>query len=120
MSSREEHGSGGFWGGTTLSGILSGLLVLFTTLVLVSIAYFAFAVLVSVIWYCGDRFLLNRSRSCPELKIGPDGEVCEDFSRVNRADFVAVLVWMKYGIYRVCSVFLISLVLIAIVQMKWW
>ena len=117
MSSRETEG---FWGETTLAGIVKALLALITTMVVIGVAYFAVAVLVSVIWYLADRFLMGRSRSCPERKIGPDGEVFEDFSEVNRADFVGVLTWMGYTVYGVCGLFLAGLVIIAIAQMKWW
>jgi hypothetical protein len=89
-------------------------------MVVIGIAYFAVAVLVSIVWYCGDRFLLGRSRSCPERKIGPDGVVFEDFNEVNRADFVGVLTWMKYTVYGVCGLSLAGLVITAIAQMKWW
>ena len=116
MSSRETEG---FWGETTLAGIVKALLALITTVVLLGIAYIAVAVLISVMWYCGERFLLGRSRSCPELKMERDGEVKEDFSEVNRADFVAVLTWMSYVVYGVCAIFLVGLVVLAIAQMKW-
>ena len=117
MSSREAEG---FWGDTTLAGIVKALMALVTTVVLIGIAYISVAVLISVIWYCGDRFLLGRSRSCPEGKIGPDGEVFEDFSEVNRADFVGVLTWMGYVVYAICGIFIVGLVVLAIGQMKWW
>ncbi len=103
-----------------LAGIVKALLVLLTTFALVGIVYVAVALLVSVIWYCGERFLLGRSRSCPEKKIGPDGEVFEDFNEMNRADFVGVLTWMGHVVYGVCAIFLVGLVFLAIAQMKWW
>jgi hypothetical protein len=120
VSSREGEGGCGFWGDATLAGIVKTLLALITTVVLIGVAYFAVAVLVSVIWYCGDRFLLSRARSCPERKIGPGGEVFEDFSDVNRADFVGVLTWMGYVVYAICGIFIVGLVVLAIAQMKWW
>ncbi len=95
-------------------------MALITTVVLIGIAYIAVAALISVIWYCGDRFLLGRSRSCPELKMGLDGEVKEDFSEVNRADFVAMLTWMGYMVYGACALFIVGLVVLATAQMKWW
>jgi hypothetical protein len=117
LSSREAEG---FWGDSTLAGIVKALLALITTLVLVGIAYISVAVLISATWYCGDRFLLGRSRNCTVRKIGTDGEVFEDFSEVNRADFVGVLTWMGYTVYGVCGLFLVGLVIMAITQMKWW
>jgi hypothetical protein len=103
-----------------LAGIVKALLVLLTTLALVGIVYVGVALLVSVIWYCGERFLLGRSRSCPERRIGPDGQVFDDFSEVNRADFVGVLTWMGYVVYGACGLFIVGLVVLAIAQMKWW
>jgi len=121
VSSRDVgSSSGGFWGETTFAGIISTLLALLTAYVLVGIVFIAFAVGLSFCWYLADRFLMGRSRSCPERKIGPDGEVFEDFSEVNRADFLGVLTWMGYTVYGVCGLFLAGLVIIAIAQMKWW
>ena len=120
MISREHGGSGGFRGETTFAGIISALLVLLTTFVLFGIAYVIVAMALGFFWYWADRLLMGRSRSCPERKIGPDGEVFEDFSEVNRADFVGVLTWMGYVVYAVCGLFLVGLVVLAIAQMNWW
>ena len=102
--SREEGGTGGFWGGLTLTGVVSWVLVQFFTIALIFVFIIASTIILFMLWYYWERLFLGHDDSPLRNEQGQvvkdkNGVAVADPNKENKSDYLLVIDVFSHTIY---------------------